>query len=158
MKCLVCDSEVRILDLPKANRGSVLLGACDRCGDLYQVMPNGAIRPIKEALEAHAMGDDRVRFAVSKPKIVTLQSFLEIFEMATHTFYFDLVSFGGSLRTLLAQILNRMDFAIGELAGEDMVSDKGSRVLQALREARELVSTIAPRARGVKEPGGQDDP
>jgi hypothetical protein len=157
MKCLVCDSEVRILDLPRATRDSVSLGACDRCGDLYQVMPNNTIRPIKEALEAHAMGDDRVRFAVSKPRIVTVQGFLETSEMMAHAFHFELASFNGALRTLLAQILNRVDLAIGEISGEDMISDRWAKVLQALRDARELLSTSPLRYSGVKS-GGRDDP
>ena len=61
----------------------------------------------------------------------------------------DLAAASGSLRTVLAQIENRLDFAIAKLSALDLVDDDASEGLRMLREARDLASTLPKRKRGV---------
>ena len=148
MKCPTCDFPMERIDL--APRG-IVVGVCKACSEFGQQMPDGgSVVPLSEALKAHAMGDDRIRAAISKPRPGTLQSFLETYELINRIFSLDLASSMGSLRTLLAQIENRLDSAISGLAELEFVNDQAGRVLTILREARELVSVLPSRNRGLR--------
>jgi len=146
MKCPVCDSVMRKADLPK--KYNILY--CESCGELGQVV-DGAVAPRGTLLERAALGDDRVHAAISKPHVSDVASFIEIFENATRMWQMDLAAASGGLRTILAQIENRVDFAINKFTGLDMASDEAADALRMLREARELVSTLPSRSRGVQE-------
>lgn len=143
--CPVCDSEVRRADIPK-----LALYVCTSCDELLQ-MVDTELSMIGSLLERNALGDDRVHAAMSKPHVTDLASFVEIFENSTRMWQMDLAAASGGLRTILAQIENRVDFAITRFTGLDMASDEAADGLRMLREARELVSTLPSRNRGVQE-------
>jgi hypothetical protein len=143
--CPVCDGEMRKADIPKYN-----IYSCVACHELGQLV-DGTVAPLGNLLERHALGDDRIRAAVSQPHVSTVASFIEIFENSTRSWQMDLAAASGGLRTILAQIENRVDFAIAKFTGLDMASDEAAKALNMLREARELVSTLPSRSRGVQE-------
>lgn len=146
LNCPVCDTVMRKADLPQ----KYSIYSCEGCGELGQVV-DGAVAPLGSLLERNALGDDRVRAAVSAPHVSTVASFIEIFENSTRFWQMDQAAASGGLRTILAQIENRVDFAIAKFTGLDMASDEAAEGLRMLREARELVSTLPSRSRGVKE-------
>jgi len=141
--CPICDEPLIKSDLPRHN-----VYWCGGCKEIIQVIDDVA-HPIGLLLERNRLGDDRVRAAISKPHVSTVVSFIEVFENTTRFFSMDLANASGALRTVLAQIENRVDFAIAELTGWDLASDVATRALRALREARELVSTLPSRSRGI---------
>jgi hypothetical protein len=143
--CPVCDAEVRRADIPK-----LALYVCTGCDELLQMVDH-ELTMIGNLLERNALGDDRVHAAMSKPHVTDLSAFVEIFENSTRMWQMDLAAASGGLRTILAQIENRVDFAITKFTGLDMASDEAADGLRMLREARELVSTLPSRNRGVQE-------
>lgn len=145
-KCPVCDSEMRRADIPKYH-----LVTCVQCEEIGQVLHDGTIRPINTLLEHSELGDDRVQAAISQPHVSNMLSFAEVFENATRMWQMDLAAACGGLRTVLAQAENRIDFAISKLSGMDMASDEIADALRMLREARELVSPLPARNRGIRE-------
>jgi hypothetical protein len=145
-KCPVCDSDMRKADLPKKYN----IYSCVSCHELGQ-MVDGTIAPLGNLLERNSLGDDRVHAAISKPHVSDVASFIEIFENSTRMWQMDLAAASGGLRTVLAQIENRVDFAIAKFTGLDLASDEAAEGLRMLREARELVSTLPSRSRGVQE-------
>ena len=52
---------------------------------------------------------------------------------------------------MLAQIENRIDYSLARLTGLDLASDQVAEALAALREARDLVSTMPSRNRGIPQ-------
>jgi hypothetical protein len=144
-RCPVCDGEMLHSDIPKYN-----IFSCTSCQELGQLV-DGSVVPIGNLLERNALGDDRVHAAISKPHVSDVASFIEIFENSTRMWQMDLASASGGLRTVLAQIENRVDYAIAEFTGLDLASDEAGKALRMLREARELVSTLPSRSRGVQE-------
>lgn len=143
--CLVCDGGLEKVDIPKYN-----IYRCVDCSELSQVV-DGLARPLGNLLERNAMGDDRVQTAISRPHVSNISSFIEIFENSIRMQQMDMAAASGGLRTILAQIENRIDFALGAFSGLDLASDRAADGLLSLREARELVSTLPSRNRGVKE-------
>jgi len=143
--CPICDSGVRRADIPKHE-----IFVCMGCEEVLQEVA-GELTMMGKLLERHALGDDRVHAAMSKPHVTDLHSFVEIFENSTRMWQMDLAAASGGLRTILAQIENRVDFAITKFTGLDMASDEAADGLRMLREARELVSTLPSRNRGVQE-------
>lgn len=129
---------------------------CVNCGELVQELgarPDGGsvLSPIGQLLKRNELGDDRVRAALSVPHVSSVKSFIEIYEGLTRMFQLDLASSQGGLRTVLAQMENRLDFAISQLAGLDLVSDQIAVALSSLREVRDLVSTMPSRNRGIPQ-------
>jgi hypothetical protein len=146
IKCPVCDCEMRRVDIPKYH-----MVTCGQCEEVGQVLPDGTVKLIATLLEHSELGDDRVQAAISKPHVASMASFTDIFENSTRMWQMDLASACGGLRTVLAQIENRIDFAISKFTGLDLASDDAGEGLRMLREARELVSPLAPRHRGIRE-------
>ena len=148
MLCPTC--EAMMAELPLAKMRGLIMGLCPHCGELAQETNEGQVVPVSNMLTANALGDDRIRAAVSKPHPSTLQSFLETYENMNRTVSLEQAAATGSLRTLLAQIQNRLDFAVSRLAHLEFVDDEQAAALRALREARDLVSTLPSRSRGVR--------
>ena len=148
--CPVCDSAVRRADIPKHD-----IYICNGCSEVLQVVA-GELSMLGNLLERNALGDDRIHAAISKPHVADVASFVEIFENSTRMWQMDLAAASGGLRTILAQIENRIDFAITKFTGLDMASDEAADGLRMLREARELVSTLPSRNRGVQETSDGD--
>ena len=149
MKCPSCEADLRAIDVP---RPGLRLYTCEQCGELVQVLESGVLLPLGKALDAAALGDDRVRMAISRTSPATLSSFLESYEIMILNLSRDLHESTGVLRTLLSQIINRLDYGIGKLSAMAMIDDNTSDALGALREARDLLSVLPRRARGVKGP------
>jgi hypothetical protein len=150
--CPVCDGALRSLDLPNYN-----LYRCDTCQELVQQLADKTLVPIGQLLVRHGLGDDRVRAAISAPNVNSVRSFLDVFEMAHRMLELNLAEAKGGLRTLLAQMENRMDFAISRLTGMDLASDEVGEALEAMREARSLASILPGRSRGVAQKGDDAD-
>jgi len=144
--CPVCDGEMRRIDIPR-----YYVVACVQCEEIGQVLPSGAIKPIGDLLQHSELGDDRVQAAISRPHVASMESFAEVFENSTRMWQMDLAAAFGGLRTVLAQIENRMDFALSKFSGMDLASDEAAEGLRMLREARELVSTRTVSFRGLRD-------
>lgn len=144
--CPVCDGDLVKSDIPRED-----IYYCKSCKELLQIV-DGNVSMLSGMLQRNAMGDDRVHAAMSQPHIASIVSFMETFENATRMWQMDLAAASGGLRTILAQIENRIDFAINTFAGLAMASDEAGEGLSMLREARELVSTLPSRNRGIQEP------
>lgn len=142
--CPVCDNEMNLVDLPKRT-----IYACDSCGELGQVV-GGQIQPIGDLLARHELGDDKVMMATSLPHITTVKNFIDIYDNTTRFLQMDLATAAGGLRTVLHMLENRIDSALQCFTGLDMASDDALKGLTALREARELVSTMPQQTRGVR--------
>ena len=143
--CPVCDGKIRKSDLPRSD-----IYVCVECHEIMQFVGE-EMTMIGSLLQRNALGDDRVRAAISQPHVSNLSSFIEVSESHTRLWQMNMAAASGGLRTILAQIENRIDGALTKLSGLDMVSDKASDGLAMLREARELVSTVPSRNRGVRE-------
>ena len=143
-KCPVCDGNMKKSDLPKYN-----VYVCVDCKQIGQLI-DGVMRPLSKLLERHQLGDDRIQLAISQPHVTTVENFIDIFENVFRFFQMDLASAGGSLRTILHMAENRIDSAIACFSGLDLASDEAAKGLEALREARELVSPRSPATRGVQ--------
>lgn len=142
--CPACEVEpLRGVEVP--NMG---LFTCPNCGEIFQRARLGNYVRITELLHRNELGDDRVRAATSSPRVSTVKSFLEVQDSTYSILKLNMAEAQGGLRTLLAQIENRIDFAISKFTGMDLVSDGAGDALAALREARELVSTTPTRKRG----------
>lgn len=146
LKCPVCDSEMRRIEIPKYR-----VVTCVQCEEIGQVLPDGTVKLISSLLEHSELGDDRVQAAISKPHVSDMQSFAEVFENSTRMWQMDLAAACGGLRTVLSQIENRIDFAISKFTGMDMASDEAADGLRMLREARELVSPLPRKNRGIEK-------
>lgn len=140
--CVVCTGDLVRLS------AELNLYQCAECEEVQQ-MVDGVLRPIKELLSRNQLGDDRVHAAVSRPHVSDIASFIETFENATRMWHMDLAAASGSLRTVMAQIENRLDFALKKFAALGLVDNEASEGLRMLREARELVSTLPARKRGI---------
>lgn len=144
--CPVCDHEpLARLDIPKYK-----IYQCTSCSELVQRLQDGNFSPISMLLQRNELGDDRVRAATSTPHVTTVKSFLDVHDNAMRILELNLAEARGGLRPLLAQIENRIDYALQTFAGLDFVSDEAGKALAALRVARELVSTQPSRNRGVQ--------
>lgn len=149
IKCPVCDSTMSPTDLPRFK-----VHVCRTCNQIVQEAADGTIVPIQSLLERNALGDDQVRAAITQPHVVTVKSFLDVLEQAERARGFIMAQATGGLRQVLAQIENRIDSALAAFTGLDLASDRAGDGLNALREARELVSTLPARTRGVPQDGG----
>ena len=148
--CPVCDAPLRKSDLPKHS-----IYDCKPCSEIFQLLKDGTIVPLGDFLVRSEFGDDRVKAAISKPHVANLRSFTEVYSNVQHRLTMEMSEANGSARVILARAENRLDYVIKELLGLDMVSDEGGRILEALREARELISTTPKGHRGIpKKEGG----
>lgn len=154
LKCPGCETDLRILDIPK-EAGIAVSAVCDTCNEFVQY-PHGRGQAIMlgKFFRRLSMGDERAKSAVSTPTPTTLHSFLEVLESFDRTYHYEQMAMHGSLRTLLAQIENRLDIAMRRFVKLEFVDDDVVQGMKALREARELVSTMPSRNRGVPDSGG----
>ena len=146
--CPVCEGDLDPVMIPKHD---IHVCGNPNCEELVQRNKDGTLSPLGSVLERGALGDDRVRGVISAPHVSTVQSFVEIYDNATRSLQLDLATASGGLRTLLAQIENRLDFCLQRFTGLDMVDEEAEEGLRALREARELVSTQPRSQRGVSD-------
>lgn len=146
MFCPTCSQQMVPLDVPKLS-----LALCKMCNTMAQELKNGQVIPVNAALEALALGDDRMLGAVSKPRMTTLRSAVEVFATHASGARFALAEIETELRELCAKVEHRLDFSIQKLAVQSMVSDEIDEAVKMLREARDLISVLPPRARGIKE-------
>lgn len=144
VKCLVCDAEMRRVDLPKHN-----IYSCSACEELVQVLADGSLLPMNTMLDRTALGDDRIRAAISQPKIATVKSFIEVMDRSLMAWKMEVGANVIELFSVLAQAENRLDFAMGALSGMDLAIPGMSGVLSTLREARDLLSTLPAASRGL---------
>jgi len=144
IQCPVCDGCMKKADIPKFD-----IYTCNDCDDVCQLI-DGSMKPIGNVLERVKLGDDRMMNAISQPHVTTAKSFIDIFENATRFLQMDLATASGGFRTVLHMVENRIDSALKCFTGLDMASDEAAKGLSALREARELVSTMPRQTRGVK--------
>lgn len=145
MLCPVCESEMRRVDIPRFQ-----VGVCVSCATTGQLLPDGTVRPIDNLLQASALDDDRLRAAVSKPQVASVPNFIELVERSSTVVQMEIAELTGSLRMLLAQVENRIDSCLSVFAGLDLASDQAADGLRALREAREMVSTLPRKSRGLR--------
>jgi hypothetical protein len=132
------------------------LHKCRACGELVQELgpkPGGGtmLAPIGQLLHRHELGDDRVRAAMSETHVSSIKSFLDIYENLTRMVDLEMAAAKGGLRSVLAQIENRVDHALSRLTGLDFASDQVAEALEALRVVRDLVSTLPSRNRGIPQ-------
>lgn len=142
--CPKCEGDLYRLDVPAHD-----LFQCKTCNGLLQLLPNNAFSEISDLLSRNAMGDDRVRAATSVTQVNTVKSFLDTFDAATRISDLQIAEARGGLRVILAQIENRVDFALSKMTGFDLAGGEWGEVLQALRETRNLISVLPARSRGV---------
>jgi hypothetical protein len=149
--CPVCDSPTNRVDVPRQH-----LRVCSltSCAQIIQVLPDGSRSPISNMLEMNAIGDDRVRSAITTPHITTVRSFLEVYEQAERARALAVAQAVGGLRVVLAQLESRIDSALSAFTGYDLVDDRAGAGLAALREAREFVSVLSSRSRGLPQDEG----
>ncbi len=147
-KCPVCDGDMHRLDIPDRK-----LYRCHTCGEIGQLVVGDVLSPIGQFLKRNEMGDDRARAAISTPHVNTAKSFLDVFESKHSMSELVLAEARGELRTVLTQIVNRLDQALSTLSGLDLASDAVGEALAAIREARELASPLPGRNRGIPAEG-----
>lgn len=154
-QCPVCDGKVESIAAEKYQ-----LFECIECHELLQIVGEAMV-PLGGAMIRNKMGDDRVRAAISRPRVTDLDSFVSVFEGINRMMQFDMFEASGSLRTIVAQAESRIDFALSKLAGLDLASDEAHEVLEALRDARDLISprpaahNLKAKKEGVDAPQGK---
>jgi len=151
VKCPVCDATMRVLDVPQHN-----LQVCSVCTSLVQVLEDDTVVPMDAMLARSAMGDDRVRAAISQPRVASVKSFVDVLDNSIRAWRMDLGSNLMELRGILVQAQNRLDFALRALSGMDLALPEMGEVLDSIREARDLVSTLPASSRGVTKENEDD--
>lgn len=142
--CPTCDNTLSRVDIPKHE-----LLTCTACGSLFQQDGSFGLFQLDTVLARSKMGDDRARSAVSSPHVSSVKSFLEVFDVAYRGLELGLAEAKGGLRTVLAQAENRLDYALGQLSGLGLASDVVSEAVLAITEARELISPLPGKNRGL---------
>lgn len=150
--CPVCDTGMRQSQIPDRE-----IYFCPSCGEVVHILHDRSMVRLGDLLARNELGDDRVRAAISKPYISTVTSFIDRYDSLVRMFRMDLDEASGTLHGLMAQIENRLEFAISVFAGLDMVWEKAAEGLSALRAARELVSVLPASSRAVRKefPGNE---
>jgi len=151
VKCPVCESVMGRIDLPKQN-----VYVCRVCEELVQVLPDNTLLTITNLLERAALGDDRVRAAISRPLVTTFKNVIDLFENFTRQSRMDAGAFASDLRATAARVENRLDFAMQSLAGLDLALPGVGESLAAIREARETMSTLPVHSRGLTKETDDD--
>jgi hypothetical protein len=149
--CPVCDAVMRKADIPKQD-----IYTCKTCDEIVQVLVDGNVLPLKTLLERSAIGDDRIRAAISQPKIATVKSFIDVFDNAVRSWKMELGANVLELRSVLAQAENRLDHAMEALSGMDLAIPEMSGALESIREARDLLSTLPAASRGLLKENEDD--
>lgn len=144
LRCPDCAQLLSPIDIPKAK-----LFVCRQCEQVAQVAADGSVIYLQSMLERNALGDDQVRAAINPPHVTTVKSFLEVLEQSERARSLVMAQATGALRAVMAQLENRIDSAISVFTGYDLVDDTAGAGLAALREARELASTVSSRSRGL---------
>jgi len=151
VKCPVCESKMSKVDLPKQN-----IYVCKTCEELVQVLSDGTLLTITNLLERAALGDDRVRAAISRPTVTTAKNFMDEFDASVRAQHRDMGALSVELRSILAKVENRLDFAMEALSGLDLALPEIGGALSAIREARETVSTLPAANRGLAKENDDD--
>ena len=151
VKCPVCDAEMTKVDLPKHN-----IYVCKTCEELVQVLPDGTPFPMSTMLDRVALGDDRIRAAISHPKISTVKSFVDTLDQSLRVWKMEMGANVIELFRVLTQAENRLDFAMKALSGMDLALPEMDGVLASIREARDLLSTLPAASRGLAQEDGDD--
>ena len=144
--CPVCSGEMMSLDIPDKN-----LFHCTECGELGQLLQSGTVSRLDPLLEKNRLGDDRVRAAISQPHVASAEGFVDIVENLKRGFEMDMAQASGGLRTILAQVGNRINVGIKYLADASFTDDNAALALVALEEARDLVSQGPKATRGIDD-------
>ena len=144
-QCPRCDEDLVMYEGPK-NKPS--MGECSKCGDVFRKTPRGLV-PMNHLMQLVDAGDDRIRSAISVTKTATLRSFLDKYSSDCMQLQIEMGRMESDLKALLCRIENRLDNALVDLGEFAFVSDTANRGLCQLREARELVSTLSRKQRGV---------
>jgi hypothetical protein len=143
--CPICDGDLRPADVPRDD-----IYFCPVCSEIVQRLPNDTFVPMGDFFNKNALGDDRTRAAVSRPRITTVKSFIDSYESTMGRTHFDLAALAGTLRTLLAMLENRLDIVTSITAGLALGGDpEATKLHDAACTARELVSTLPPTQRGI---------
>jgi hypothetical protein len=148
--CPVCDTQMSKAEIPKQN-----IYTCKTCDEIVQALADGSLLPLKTMLERSAIGDDRIRAAISQPQIATAKNFIDVLENSIRSWKMEIGASAIELRAILARIENRIDHALQAISGMDLALPEMSGALASLREARELVSTLPAASRGL--PKDRDD-
>lgn len=151
VKCPVCDAEMSKVDLPKHN-----IYVCKTCEELVQVLADGTPLPMSTMLDRVALGDDRIRAAISQPRISTVKSFIDVFDNAVRSWRMELGANMLELRSVLVRVENRLDFAMKRLSGVDLALPEMADVLESIREVRDLMSTLPASSRGIAKENVDD--
>lgn len=149
--CPVCDALMGKADIPKQN-----IYTCKTCDEIVQVLTDGSLLPLKTMLERSAIGDDRVRAAISQPKIASVKSFIDTLDNSLRVWKMELGANVMELYSILAQTENRLDFAMKALSGMDLAIPEMDAVLSSLREVRDLLSTLPAASRGLTKENEDD--
>lgn len=151
VKCPVCDAGMNKADIPKQD-----IYTCKTCEEIVQVLADGNLLPLKTMLERSAIGDDRVRTAISPAKIATVKSFIDSLDNAVRSWKMELGANVLELRSILAKAENRLDFAMKALSGMDLAIPEMDGILASIREARDLLSTLPAASRGLPKEDEDD--
>jgi hypothetical protein len=149
--CPVCDANMNKADIPKQN-----IYTCKTCNEVAQVLVDGSILPLKSLLDRSAIGDDRVRAAISRPRVATVESFIDTLDNSIRVWKMELGANVLELRSLLAQAENRLDFAMKKLSGMDLAIPEMDAILASIGEARDLLSTLPAASRGLAKESDDD--
>ncbi len=144
VRCPVCETKMSKRDLPKYN-----VYACETCLEIVQVLHDGTLLTLTNLLERASLRDDRVMAAISRPVVTTAKNFMDEFDASVRAQHRDMGALSVELRSILAKVENRLDFAMEALSGLDLALPELGGVLAAIREARETVSTLPPASRGL---------
>ena len=143
INCPVCSGEMECLV------SSLKVYHCEECKTVGQVLPGGVVSQINNLLEKNLLGDDRVRAAQSAPHINTVENFVDIYSMTTRTFRNDMEVSSLRLWKLLTKIENRITVGIAKLAETVLVDDSAKEAMDALIEARSMVSLDKSSTLGI---------
>jgi len=144
--CPVCENTMKRIDVPNKD-----LYACSGCDELGQVLENGLVSPLSLLLEKNRLGDDQIRAAMSTPHVATVESFIECYDASNRYYQRDMATTVAQLRTNLVQIENRISVGISKLSEMALVDDSAQEAVNALTEARDMVSTSPRSTRGIPD-------
>ena len=148
ISCPVCEGDVERIDVP---RHRLFVCTNNNCEEIIQLNSDNSVSPMGSILAKNELGDDRVRGAISGTHVTNAASFIDVFENSTRFLQMDLATASGQLRKILVQVENRIDFGISTFTGLDMASEEAAEGLEALREAREMISVLPVSKLGVRE-------
>ena len=124
----------------QAGNGVPSLFQCGHCSTLFHRDSEGALKDMSSLLVKLALGDDKMRSAVSEDTAGTIDSIPQEFSRDLALIQDVLNGFGGRLTQRLGQLQGRLHYLHGQLAGAALAHPQLEALVETAKQALDLVA------------------